>query len=47
MADAWDAMRSDRAYRKALSRRQAIAQLRGGAGTQFDPQIVNAFICLL
>lgn len=47
VADAWDAMRSDRAYRKALSRRQAVAQLKGCAGTQFDPQIVNAFLCIL
>ncbi|MDD5656405.1 MAG: HD-GYP domain-containing protein [Elusimicrobia bacterium] len=42
--DAWDAMRSDRPYRKALSREAATAELRRCAGTQFDPKIVEAFL---
>jgi HD-GYP domain-containing protein (c-di-GMP phosphodiesterase class II) len=42
--DSWDAMRSDRPYRKALPREVAEAELRRGAGTQFDPNIVEAFL---
>lgn len=42
--DAWDAMTSDRPYRKALGRERAIAELRKGSGTQFDPTIVDAFL---
>ncbi|OGR87094.1 MAG: hypothetical protein A3J74_01160 [Elusimicrobia bacterium RIFCSPHIGHO2_02_FULL_57_9] len=44
--DAWDAMTSDRPYRKALGRDIAISELRKGAGTQFDPKIVEAFLKL-
>jgi HD-GYP domain-containing protein (c-di-GMP phosphodiesterase class II) len=44
--DAWDAMTSDRPYRKALAREIAIDQLRKGAGTQFDPKVVEAFLKL-
>ncbi|MBA2644430.1 MAG: hypothetical protein H0U80_03190 [Solirubrobacterales bacterium] len=40
---AFDAMTSDRAYRPAMSVELAVAELRRGAGTQFDPQVVNAF----
>lgn len=43
VADAWDAMTSDRVYRWALSRDQAWSELRGHAGTQFDPEVVAAF----
>ena len=42
--DAWDAMTSDRPYRKALGREKAIAELQKGAGTQFDPAVVEAFL---
>jgi HD-GYP domain-containing protein (c-di-GMP phosphodiesterase class II) len=42
--DAWDAMRSDRPYRKALPYEDAVAELRRCAGTQFDPRIVEAFL---
>lgn len=42
--DAWDAMRSDRPYRKALSREIAVEELRKGAGKQFDPKVVDAFL---
>lgn len=41
---AWEAMRSDRPYRKALAREAAAAELRRCAGTQFDPGIVEAFL---
>lgn len=44
IADAWDAMTSDRTYRKALSREEAIKQLSEGSGTQFDPLLAAKFI---
>ena len=44
--DAWDAMRSDRPYRKALSVEIAESELKKGAGRQFDPQVVQAFLTL-
>jgi putative nucleotidyltransferase with HDIG domain len=47
VADAYSAMISDRPYRKALSEREAIAELRKGAGTDFDPDIVATFIRFL
>jgi putative nucleotidyltransferase with HDIG domain len=43
VADAFDAMTSDRVYRAALSKEVALAELRKGRGTQFDPQIVDLF----
>lgn len=47
IADAFDAMITDRPYRKGRSTTYAVAQLRAGAGTQFDPQIVEVFSCLI
>ena len=44
LADAYDAMTSDRPYRRGMSREQAIRILKENAGTQFDPAIVAAFI---
>jgi len=44
--DAWDAMMSDRPYRKALSREIGVSELTKGAGKQFDPQVVEAFLKL-
>ena len=44
VADAFDAMTSDRPYRKALPRDEALRRLREGSGTQFDPAIVNALM---
>ena len=44
IADAYDAMTSDRPYRKALSQEEAIRELRRCAGTQFDPHLVEIFI---
>ena len=43
VADAYDAMTSDRAYRTGRSQEDAEAVLRDGAGTQWDPQVVDAF----
>ena len=42
--DAWDAMISDRVYRPALSREDAIDALVAGSGAQFDPDIVAALV---
>jgi HD-GYP domain-containing protein (c-di-GMP phosphodiesterase class II) len=47
VADAFDSMTSTRAYRKATRISEAIAELRKGAGTQFDPRIVDAFVTAL
>ena len=44
VADAYDAMTSDRPYRARRTRAQAMAEIERCAGTQFDPQIVAAFI---
>lgn len=44
VADAFDAMTSDRPYRKALSQKQAFAELVRCKGKQFDPDIVEAFM---
>jgi HD-GYP domain-containing protein (c-di-GMP phosphodiesterase class II) len=44
VADAFDAMTSDRPYRRAMSSQAAIAELEREAGKQFDPEIVEAFI---
>jgi diguanylate cyclase (GGDEF)-like protein/PAS domain S-box-containing protein len=44
IADAYDAMVSDRVYRKAISQEQAFAELRRCSGTQFDPELVERFI---
>lgn len=43
VADAYDAMTSDRPYRKALSQETALAELRRGASHQFSPEVVDAF----
>jgi hypothetical protein len=47
VADAFDSITSTRSYRKARSLEQGVAELRRGAGTQFDPVIVDAFIAAL
>lgn len=44
IADAFDAMTTDRPYRKGLSLEQAIFELKKNAGTQFDPMLVDLFI---
>lgn len=43
VVDAFDAMISDRVYRKGMSYEEARAELHRCAGTQFDPQVVEAF----
>ena len=44
LADAFDAMTSKRPYREPLSTKKAIQELKNGAGTQFDPKLVEVFI---
>jgi putative nucleotidyltransferase with HDIG domain len=44
VADAFDAMISDRPYRSAMSVTEAIDEIKSGTGTQFDPAVVNAFL---
>ncbi|MBR3654475.1 MAG: HD-GYP domain-containing protein [Elusimicrobia bacterium] len=45
--DAYDAMTSDRPYRKAMPIKTAVKELKEGAGKQFDPKIVDIFINIL
>lgn len=44
VADAFDAMTSDRPYRKALSKEEAIAAIVAQRGKQFSPEVVDAFL---
>jgi len=44
ISDAFDAMTSERPYRKAMSREAACAEIENGKGTQFDPEVADAFL---
>lgn len=44
IADAYDVMTSERIYKKAMSKPEAIEELKRCAGTQFDPVLINKFI---
>ena len=46
VADAFDAMTSDRPYRRALSVDSALRELKQGAGTQFDGEVVGCLMRL-
>jgi len=46
IADAFDAMTSDRPYRKAMPQDEALTELEKCAGTQFDPYLVDKFVLL-
>jgi putative nucleotidyltransferase with HDIG domain len=46
IADAFDAMTSDRPYRLALTHEEAVAEVERCAGTQFDPEIARVFLDL-
>ena len=47
VTDAFDAMTSGRPYRRALSAEQAAEEIRRCAGTQFDPDVADAFLAAL
>ncbi|PKL22844.1 MAG: hypothetical protein CVV48_00150 [Spirochaetae bacterium HGW-Spirochaetae-4] len=44
IVDAFDAMTNDRAYRSAMTKNEAIEEIRRNSGTQFDPDISKVFI---
>jgi diguanylate cyclase (GGDEF)-like protein/PAS domain S-box-containing protein len=46
VVDAYDAMTSDRIYRKAMSIESALAEIKRNSGTQFDPHVVEVFLNL-
>ena len=46
VVDVWDAITSDRPYRRAMSNEQAIQLIKSESGTHFDPDIVKAFLKL-
>ena len=47
IVDAYDAMTNDRPYRKSISKKQAINELKRNSGFQFDPFILKKFISIL
>ena len=47
VADSYDAMTSHRAYRKNLTKAEAIEQLKANSGLQFNPKVVDAFVKIL
>lgn len=47
VADAFDAMTSDRPYRRAMAVERAVEELRAQAGRQFDPEVVRVFLHIL
>ena len=46
VVDAYDAMTTDRPYRKKLSHEEAIKELLDNKGTQFDPKLVDIFMSI-
>lgn len=46
VVDSFDAMSSNRTYRTAMTREEIMAELRANAGSQFDPELVEAFVSL-
>jgi response regulator RpfG family c-di-GMP phosphodiesterase len=44
VCDTWDAMRTDRPYRKALSKEFSLAELKKASGTQLCPEVIKCFI---
>ena len=47
VVDVWDALTSDRYYRKAWSRKKTIAYLEDNAGVLFDAKVVTAFLDII
>jgi HD-GYP domain-containing protein (c-di-GMP phosphodiesterase class II) len=44
VADVWDALTSDRPYRPAWSREEALNYIQSQSGKHFDPQVVELFL---
>ncbi|NLX90474.1 MAG: diguanylate cyclase [Firmicutes bacterium] len=47
LVDAFDSMTTDRPYRKAISEKEALKELKKYSGTRFDPEIVNLFLSIM
>ncbi len=47
IVDAFDAMTSDRPYRGAMSKEEAIKELKNNSGSQFDPELIDVFISII
>ncbi len=47
VCDAYDAMTTDRPYKKALTRKDAMAEIKGCGGSQFDPESASCFLSML
>ncbi|MDD8040398.1 MAG: HD domain-containing protein [Thermotogota bacterium] len=47
IADAYDAMTSERPYRKSIRKASVIEEFRRISGTQFDPRLTNLFIGII
>lgn len=47
MVDVWDALRSDRPYRKGWPEEKVLEHIKAGSGTHFDPQAVELFLRVL
>ena len=47
VVDVWDALTSDRPYRKAWTSKKALEYIREQSGTQFDPKVVDVFLSLI
>ena len=44
VADAWDAMRSERSYRNPLTKKEALAEIKNNKGSQFSPEVADKFL---
>lgn len=47
LADVWDALSSDRPYRKAWPHEKVVEHMRSGSGTHFDPKVVSVFLSIV
>ena len=47
IADSYDAMTNNRVYRKAMTSKEAVEEIKRNNGTQFDPQIVDIFLNII